>query len=136
MEVDVVPFDVCGVILGSPYLYVRDAIFRRRANQYWLVKDGKEFTISAHKDKAKLSLISDHHARRIIGSTKKLILLFLKQRKQQGEGSEVGLISCYGTSCMDKESISTYYAKGTIIRVLNRTKDGYWNGQVILDLDL
>jgi hypothetical protein len=25
----VVPLDICGVILGSPYLYVRDAIFRR-----------------------------------------------------------------------------------------------------------
>lgn len=89
VEVDVVPFDVCGVILGSPYLYVRDAILRRRANQYRLVKDGKEFTINAHKDKAKLSLISDNHARRIIGSTKKLILLFLREGKQQGEGSEV-----------------------------------------------
>jgi len=63
VEVDVVPFDVCGVILGSPYLYVRDAILRRRANQYRLVKDGKEFTINAHKDKAKLSLISDNHAK-------------------------------------------------------------------------
>jgi hypothetical protein len=25
---NVVPLDVCGVILGSPYLYVRDAIFK------------------------------------------------------------------------------------------------------------
>lgn len=47
---------------------------------------------------------------------------FLPYAKVNGE---VGLISCYGTSCMDKESISTYYAKGTIRRVLNRTKD-YW----------
>jgi len=53
--VDVVPLDVCGVLLGSPYLYVRDAIFMRRVNQYRLVKDGK-----AYKDKAKLSLISTH----------------------------------------------------------------------------
>jgi hypothetical protein len=30
--VDVVPLDMCGVILGSSYLYVRDAIFRRREN--------------------------------------------------------------------------------------------------------
>lgn len=34
----VVPLDVCGVILVSPYLYVIDAIFRRKANQYELVK--------------------------------------------------------------------------------------------------
>jgi hypothetical protein len=46
---DVVPLDVCGVILGSPYLYVRDAIFRRRENQYRLVKYGKAYFINAHK---------------------------------------------------------------------------------------
>jgi hypothetical protein len=46
--VDVVLLDVCGVILGSPYLYVRDAIFRRRENQYRLVKDGKSCAINAH----------------------------------------------------------------------------------------
>jgi hypothetical protein len=30
--VDVVLLDICGVNLGSPYLYVRDAILRRRDN--------------------------------------------------------------------------------------------------------
>lgn len=54
----VVPLDVCGVILGSPYLYVRDAIFRRRANQFGLVKYGKTYAINAHKDRTKLPLIS------------------------------------------------------------------------------
>jgi len=29
---DVVPLEIYGVILGSPYLYVRDAIFERREN--------------------------------------------------------------------------------------------------------
>jgi hypothetical protein len=72
---NVVPLDICGVILGSPYLYVRDAIFRRRENQYRLVKDGK-YAINAQKDKAKLSLISAHQERRIMGSTKKFVLLF------------------------------------------------------------
>jgi hypothetical protein len=31
---DVVPLDVSGVVFGIPYMYVRDAIFIRRANQY------------------------------------------------------------------------------------------------------
>jgi hypothetical protein len=56
----VVPLDICGVILESPYLYVRDAIFRRRVTQYWLVKDGKYYSINAHWDKPKLSLINAH----------------------------------------------------------------------------
>jgi hypothetical protein len=34
VEVDVVPLDVCGVVFGSPYMYMRDAIFMRRENQY------------------------------------------------------------------------------------------------------
>jgi hypothetical protein len=30
--VDVVAIDICGVILGRPYVYARDAIFKRRVN--------------------------------------------------------------------------------------------------------
>jgi hypothetical protein len=85
----VVPLDVCGVILEIPYLYVRDAIFRRRENQYRLVKDGKEHAINACKDKAKLSLINTHQARRIMGNTKKFVFLFLRVGKKQGEGSKL-----------------------------------------------
>jgi hypothetical protein len=58
--VDIVPMDVCGVILGSSYLYVRDVIFRRRSNKYQLVEDENHFTINARKHKNKLSLIIAH----------------------------------------------------------------------------
>jgi hypothetical protein len=34
VELDVVPLDVCGVVFGSSYMYMRDAIFMWRANQY------------------------------------------------------------------------------------------------------
>lgn len=34
---DAIPLDVCGVILGSTYLYVRD-VFKQMENQYDLVK--------------------------------------------------------------------------------------------------
>jgi hypothetical protein len=30
VEVDVVPIDVCDVVLGNPNMYIRDAIFMRR----------------------------------------------------------------------------------------------------------
>jgi hypothetical protein len=61
-EVDayVLPLDICGIILGSLYLYMRDVSFRRRANQYRKFKDEKYYTINAHKDKANLSLINAH----------------------------------------------------------------------------
>ena len=32
VDLDVVPLDVCGVMLGSPYMYMRDTIFMTRAN--------------------------------------------------------------------------------------------------------
>jgi hypothetical protein len=30
VELDVVPLDVCGVVFGSPYMYMRDAVFMSR----------------------------------------------------------------------------------------------------------
>jgi hypothetical protein len=32
VDVDVVPLDVCGVVFGSPYMYMMDAIFIGREN--------------------------------------------------------------------------------------------------------
>ena len=39
VEFDVVPLDICGIVLGSPYLYDRRAIFYREHNQYHLFKE-------------------------------------------------------------------------------------------------
>ena len=38
VEMDVVPLDICGIVLGSPYLYDRDAILFRKENKYHLTK--------------------------------------------------------------------------------------------------
>jgi hypothetical protein len=61
-ELDIVPLDVCGVVFGSPYMYMRDVIFMQRANQYPLIKDGKSYIINAHKGKSKISLVSANQA--------------------------------------------------------------------------
>ena len=42
VEMDVVPLDICGIILGFPYLYDRKALFFRNENKYHLMKDGLE----------------------------------------------------------------------------------------------
>jgi hypothetical protein len=78
VEVDVVPLDVCGVVFGSPYMYMRDVIFMRRENQYHLIKDGKSFIINAHKGKSKISLVSANQAKKLISSSRKFVLLFLR----------------------------------------------------------
>ena len=51
IELDVFPLDVCEVVFRSPRMYMQDAIFMWKSNQYRLIKDGKSFTINAHKGK-------------------------------------------------------------------------------------
>jgi hypothetical protein len=34
VELDVVPINICGVVFGIPYMYMRDEKFMSRANQY------------------------------------------------------------------------------------------------------
>jgi len=40
VELYIVPLDICGIVLGSPYLYDIKAIFCRAKNKYLIVKDG------------------------------------------------------------------------------------------------
>ena len=55
VELDIVPLDICGILLGSPYLYDRNAIIYRTKNKYELTKDGIEYIVRAHKLKDNFS---------------------------------------------------------------------------------
>ena len=79
VDLDVFLLDVCGVVFGSPYMYMCDAIFMSRANHYQLIKDGKSFIINAHKGMSKISLVSANQAKKLISSSKKYVLLFLRE---------------------------------------------------------
>jgi hypothetical protein len=85
MEVDVVPLDVCGVVLGIPYMYMRDAILTRRENQYHLIKDGSYFIINAHIGKYKIFLVSANQANKLIIFSRKFVLLFLRENQPDDE---------------------------------------------------
>eukprot|EP00253_Pinus_taeda_P002220 PITA_02220 len=50
VELDIVPLDICGIVLGSTYLYDRKVIFYRAENNYQLTKDGIEY-IEKNPDK-------------------------------------------------------------------------------------
>jgi hypothetical protein len=43
VEIDVVPLDMCGVVFGRPYMYMRDMIFMWREKYYHIIKDGKYY---------------------------------------------------------------------------------------------
>ena len=52
-----VPVDICGVVLRSPYLYDRDTLFYRREHKYHLKKYRVEFIGRAHQNKNHLNLV-------------------------------------------------------------------------------
>jgi len=58
VELDIIPLDICGIVLGSPYLYDRKDIFYRVENKYLLVKDGIKCFVRAHKLKNNYTLIN------------------------------------------------------------------------------
>jgi hypothetical protein len=53
---DVVPLRQSGMVLGSPYLYDRKAIFYRTKNQYQLTKEGQDYVVHANHVKENKTL--------------------------------------------------------------------------------
>ena len=75
-----VPLDICGIMLGSPYLYDRKAIFYREDNRYQLTKDGIEYIICAQRMKTNLSLVSTNQMERLINASKNFVLMIVKEK--------------------------------------------------------
>ena len=74
VELDIVPLDICGIILGIPYnFYDQKAIFYREKNQYHLFKDGIEYVIHAHCMKTSLSLIYAGQMKRLVNASKNYV---------------------------------------------------------------
>jgi hypothetical protein len=46
----VLPLEVCGLLLGHPWQYDRNAIHAGRANTYSFVHDGKQRTLKPMRD--------------------------------------------------------------------------------------
>jgi hypothetical protein len=80
VELDVIPLDICGIMLGSPYLYDRKAIFHRHENKYHLFKNGVEYIVRAHTKKMNLSLVNAGQMKRLVNSSKNFVLLMIKPK--------------------------------------------------------
>jgi hypothetical protein len=79
VDLDVVPLDVCGIVLGSPYLYDRKDIFFRKERKCNLTKDGVEYIIKAHNIKDKSTLVSSGQVKIFINTNKNLVLTIVKE---------------------------------------------------------
>ena len=79
VELDVVPLDACGVVFGSPYMYMWYDISMQITNKYFLMKDGKSFIINAHYRNPIILLVSVNQANKLINSNKKYDLMLLRE---------------------------------------------------------
>lgn len=80
VEHDVVPFDIEGIVLGSPYLFDRKSIFHRHENKYHLFKDGKEFIVRAHRKKTNIAMVNAGQVKRLVNSSKNFVPLMIKPK--------------------------------------------------------
>jgi hypothetical protein len=72
--------DICGIVLGSPYLYDRKEIFHRHENKYHLFKNGVEYIVRAHTKKMNLSLVNAGQMKRLVNASKNFVLLMIKPK--------------------------------------------------------
>jgi hypothetical protein len=80
VELDVIPLDICGTVLGSPYLYDRRAIFHRHENKYHLFKNGVEYIVRAQTKKLNLSLVNAGQMKILVNASKNFVLLMIKPK--------------------------------------------------------
>jgi hypothetical protein len=80
VELVVIPLDICGIVLGSPYLYDMRAIFHRHENKYHLFKNGVEYIVRAHTKKLNLSLVNVGKMKRLVNASNNFVLLMIKPK--------------------------------------------------------
>jgi ABC-type Na+ efflux pump permease subunit len=75
---DVVSLRECGMILGSPYLFDRKAIFYRTKNQYQFTKAGHDYVVHAHRVKENKTLQTGEQLTNVVVSNE---VIDLKQEQ-------------------------------------------------------
>jgi hypothetical protein len=80
VDLDVIPLDICGIVLRIPYLYDRRDIFHRHENKYNLFKNGVEYIVRAHTKKLNLSLVNVGQMKRLVNASKNFFLLMIKPK--------------------------------------------------------
>ena len=127
VEFDVVPLDICGIVLGSPYLYDRKAIFYREHNKYHLFKNGIEYIIRAHRMKNGGSIVNTGHLKMIVNASSKLTLMSVVASEDQVQAE-----SCL-QPVMVKEDLNDSFSNGVLVQGIQKV-DTFSISSVILVL--
>jgi hypothetical protein len=80
VELDVIPLDIYGIFLGSPYLYDRMDIFHHHENKYNFLKNGVQYIVRAHTKKLNLSLVNAGQMKRLVNASNNFVLLMIKPK--------------------------------------------------------
>jgi hypothetical protein len=80
IDLDVVPLDICGIVLGSPYIYDRKSVFFLHENKYHLTKGGVEYIVRAHNMRVNTTLVSAGEMKRLIIANKRYVLMVIKEK--------------------------------------------------------
>jgi hypothetical protein len=80
VDLDVVPLDICGIVLGSPYLYDRKTILFLREKKYHLTKGGVEYIVRAHSMRVNTTLVSARKMKRRMTTNKRYVLMVVKEK--------------------------------------------------------
>ena len=81
LELDVVPIDILGIILGSPQLYDKKAVFYHHENKYHLIKDGVEYIVRAHCKKLNIPLVNVGKMKRLVNAITHFVLPTIKKKE-------------------------------------------------------
>jgi len=82
VKLDVIPLDICGMVLGSPYLYDRKEIFFHHENKYQITKDGVQYIVRAHQTKISSNLVSVGQMKRLVNSNKGCMLMIVREKDE------------------------------------------------------
>ncbi|GKB04960.1 reverse mRNAase [Tanacetum coccineum] len=82
------------VILGSPYLWERNAVYLRRAQKYQFEKDRQKFLINRNKGTKNIELITACQSRRMVNATQRVVLIFVRLVEPSSKVSTATL-SCF-----------------------------------------
>jgi hypothetical protein len=72
---DVVTLSELGMVLGSPYLYDRKAIFYTTKNQYQLTKAGQGYVVHAHHVKTNKTFQTMEQLKKVVQASNKPIIV-------------------------------------------------------------
>ena len=83
-----VPLDICGIVLGSLYLYDWKTIFYREHNKYHLFKEGIEYIVHSHSFKNDRSLGITQQLKMVINASRNLALMSMQFKKKKNPKHE------------------------------------------------